>query len=349
MSSEVHHAIAHHYSLLKRSIVATLLILGARIGYAEPAVANWTQITEHADWPPRDSQGAMVFGDRMWILGGWFDSNSPPPRDVWSSSDGKNWKLAVREAPWLHSDFPMAISHEGKMWMMGGWHNGRLPEASASNAVWSSEDGSNWKKETANAAWSPRVGAGIVSFKGKLWILGGTEQYYTGSQQNLKNDVWSSSDGRRWTQVASSTPWAPRAFLQAVVFENKLYIIGGGNYSPFYKAFNDVWSSSDGEHWECVTPNAEWHPRIWFSLLVYRNKMWVLGGWSNRPSQNWGDTWYSNDGKHWEQLQTKDGWIARHAQAAFVFKDAIWIAGGMIWPLTNEVWRLSLPTDWNGG
>ena len=47
--------------------------------------------------------------DRLWILGGWFDSFSAPPRDVWSSADGKTWRQVTREAPWKHSDLPMTL------------------------------------------------------------------------------------------------------------------------------------------------------------------------------------------------------------------------------------------------
>ena len=98
--------------------------------------------------------------------------------------------------------------------------------------------------------------------------------------------------------------------------------------------------SSDGVNWEQVTPKAEWHERIWFSSVVYRDHLWVLGGWSNNPSRNWGDAWYSRDGKQWTELKTKTNWIARHEHSAYVFDDKLWIAGGMIWPLTNEVWSL---------
>ena len=72
----------------------------------------------------------------------------------------------------------MTAVFRDRLWLMGGWFNGRLPDASGSNEVWSSEDGANWKQETKAAGWSPRLGAGIVVFNDKLWILGGNEQYY---------------------------------------------------------------------------------------------------------------------------------------------------------------------------
>jgi len=56
---------------------------------ADPHTFDWVKVTEKAEWQARDSSGEMVFRDQLWILGGWFDSFAAPPRDVWSSADGK--------------------------------------------------------------------------------------------------------------------------------------------------------------------------------------------------------------------------------------------------------------------
>ena len=49
-----------------------------------------------------------------------------------------------------------------------------------------------------------------------------------------------------------------------VVYDRKLWLIGGGItiYHPF-KAYRDVWSSSDGKSWTKVTDQAPWPARIW--------------------------------------------------------------------------------------
>ena len=308
---------------------------------------NWTKVTEHAAWQPRDSQGELVFKNRLWILGGWFDSWQPPPRDVWASTDGKSWELVEPRAPWKHGDLPMTVVFDGKMWLMGGWYNGRLPNHSASNEVWCSTDGTNWLQSTDHAGWSPRIGAGIVKFHDKMWILGGTEQYYSGDDHSLKNDVWSSSDAKTWKLETTNAAWAPRAFHQAVVLNDKIYVMGGGNYQPNYQAWNDVWSSGDGVHWDRVTASAAWNPRLWFSAVAYRDQIWVLGGWSNNPSKNWGDVWYSKDGTEWTELKSDVIWKPRHELSAFVFQNKIWIAGGMTWPLTNDIWTLELSENWS--
>ncbi len=307
---------------------------------------NWVQVTSDAGWQPRDSQGEVVFDDRLWIFGGWFNSFEAPPRDVWSSTDGKAWQQVTPRAPWKHSDLSMSIVFNNKMWFMGGWYNGRLPGHSASNEVWSSSDGKNWEQATDRATWSPRVAAATVVFKDRMWILGGTENYYFGDQSSLKNDVWSSRDGVHWEQATAAAGWTPRAYHQAVVLNDKIYVFGGGNYVPEYHITNDVWCSEDGKHWTEVTPAAPWHARLWFSAVVYRDHMWVLGGWTNNPYRNWGDVWYSRDGRNWKEFRSDVSWKPRHEHSALVFQDKIWIVGGHAQPLSNEIWSLEIPPDW---
>jgi hypothetical protein len=144
----------------------------------------------------------------------------------------------------------------------------------------------------------------------------------------------------------ANAPWSPRAYHAAIVHDGKIWVLGGGNYVPRYHARNDVWSSSDGVHWERVAEHAPWSPRIWFSSVVYRDRMWVLGGWSNNPSKNWDDVWYSRDGKAWTKLRSNVVWKERHEHSTYVLQDKIWVAGGHAQPLSSEVWSIQVPRDW---
>jgi hypothetical protein len=110
----------------------------------------------------------VVYRDRLRLLGEWFDSFSPPPRDVWSSPDGRAWSLITPKAPWKHSDLPMTVAVNDRMWLFGGWYNGRLPGHSASNEVWSSSDGRTWEQAIDHAGVSLRLAAGAVAFTGRL-------------------------------------------------------------------------------------------------------------------------------------------------------------------------------------
>lgn len=327
-------------------VLLAAVFLAASVAISQEQGPDWVCVTQQAPWQPRDSAGEAVHENRLWLLGGWFNSYEAPPRDVWSSTDGKSWTAVTSAAPWKHSDLPMTLAFKDKLWLMGGWYNGRLPGHSASDEVWWSADGANWELATSRPGWSPRLAAGAVVFQEKMWLLGGTENYYFGDETSLKNDVWSSADGQNWKLVTDEAPWSARAYHAAVVHDGKLWVLGGGNYVPQYAATNDVWCSEDGIHWSLVTDHAPWHPRLWFSAVVYRDHIWVLGGWSNQPSRNWGDVWYSRNGRDWKQLESAVIWKARHEHSAYVFQDKIWVAGGHAQPLNNEVWSLQLPPDW---
>ena len=303
---------------------------------------DWVLETEAAAWQPRDSTGEFVYEDQMWILGGWFTPHVPNPKDVWKSSDGINWTCTTDDAPWDHGDLPATFVHDGKMWLMGGRI---LPGTVVSNNVWSSTDGAEWALE-GEADWCPRVSPGFVEFKDRMWVMGGTEDFYQNNDETMKNDVWSTADGKEWRLEVEHAPWSIRAHHEAIVFQDKMWIMGGGHWQPETIPLNDVWCSEDGVNWTQVTENAPWTKRMWFSLVVYRDHMFVLGGW-NRVDGNFGDVWFSKDGANWTEMKSDVIWKTRHEHSAYVFQDKIWIAGGHAAPLNSEVWSLSLPESWS--
>jgi len=305
---------------------------------------NWTLVNPQAPWRARDSQGEFVFDNHLWLLGGWFAAQEPNPRDVWKSPDGQQWICVTPEAPWEYSDLSVALVYKGRMWMMGGR---KLPGKENSNEVWSSPDGAHWTLETKHAGWCPRVGACFAVFKERMWVFGGTEDFYVNTEETNKNDVWSSADGREWKLETPAAAWPKRTNAQAIVFNDKLWLMGGGSWEPETILYNDVWCSEDGVHWTCITPAAPWEPRQWFSLVVYRGCMWILGGWS-RTHGNFGDVWFSREGKNWTELRSEVIWKPRHEHSAVVFQDKIWLYGGYADVLTSEVWTLQLPENWTG-
>lgn len=301
----------------------------------------WQCVTPAAPWQARDSQGECVFDGHLWILGGWFSPHTPGPRDVWKSPDGKHWTCATPQAPWEYGDLPASIVYKDCMWVMGGR---RMPGAANCNEVWSSADGAHWNLETPNAAWCPRVSPSFAVFRDRMWIMAGTENFYEDNDKTLKNDVWSSDNGIDWRLETDNAAWAKRTHAQAVVFDGKLWIMGGGAWHPETIPRNDIWCSEDGVNWDCVTTAAPWSPRLWFSVVVYRDRLWLLGGW-DREAGNFGDVWYSRDGVDWTELKSAQIWSKRHEHSAYVFEDRIWVAGGYGEVLDSQVWSLYLPPD----
>ncbi len=327
--------------------LAAIIILSNIYATAQEKGPDWIKETQKADWPARDSQGELVYKGHMWILGGWDTPKTPNFLDVWKSKDGKKWTRTIEHAPWVQSDLSASLVFDNKMWMMGGR---KLPGTECSNKVWSSTDGSNWTLVTPNAGWSPRLAPGFAVFKGRMWVLGGNSDFYHNNDTTLFNDVWSSADGKEWKLELANAPWSKRAHGQVIVYDNKLWIMGGGQCAPKVIPTNDVWCSEDGKKWTKVTASAEWGPRLWFSAVVYRGLMWVIGGMGMSDQKyNFGDVWYSKDGKHWTELKSEVIWPPVHEHSAMVFKDKIWIAGGAAVPsfqLSSEVWSLKIPKEW---
>lgn len=308
----------------------------------------WTLLGQ-ALWQGRDSAGEATLNGRKWIMGGWVSSFEPALRDVWSSTDGYTWRRDLIQAPWTHSDLPMSIAFNGRLWMMGGYDQGRLPGATASSQVWSSPDGIDWTAH-ADAPWSARLGSAVVIHQEKMWIIGGLERYFDGSDESLRNDVWTSTDGEDWTLVLRNAPWSPRAFHNAVSLNGRIYVFGGGNYVPSFAQSNDVWSSADGASWRRETALAEWPPRIWASATVHAGRMWLLGGYSRGDGKdpetvaNLNDVWTSTDGARWTLMQSPEIWSPRHEMSVWVSNNRIYLGAGYDGnKLQNDVWSLSLP------
>jgi len=188
----------------RRCGVLGLILIGVVAATSEARQGpDWVCVNEKADWQARDSQGEFVYDDHLWVLGGWYTPKTPNPRDVWKSPDGKQWTCTAEVAPWEHSDLSVSLVFKNKMWFMGGR---KLPGAENSNKVWSSTDGAKWTLETGDPGWCARVAPSFAVFRDRMWVLGGTENFYDHSDAMIKNDVWSSGDGRSGGWRPSTPP-----------------------------------------------------------------------------------------------------------------------------------------------
>ncbi len=291
------------------------------------AMPDWKQVLKPAPFPARDSAGELVFKDQMWLLGGYLPKVSG---DIWSSPNGLDWQQ-TGTLPSEHGiNIPANFVFREKMWV-----------ADNMGVLFASSDGKTW--ETINAAppWAGRYAVGHAVFKNRMWVFGGYD-----NKGKLFNDVWSSADGVEWKLETASAPWSPRQlFGNVVVKDDKLWIVGGGltKYEPF-RAYRDVWNSEDGVNWKQVAQTAPWPARIWSSCVVYRDRIFLLGGFRAQPKwENLGDVWYSSDGEKWHQLETETSWSPRHEHSPYVFDDKLWVVAGNSWPLQNDVWSLEIP------
>lgn len=303
------------------------------------------------------------------ILSSAASENSASPRKVSLAAavaTDYHWVLAIPpgKGNWPRWNMPV-VGFGDKLWAV-----------QESKHVWSSADGIDWHRFESNAGWGERYLAAVAFFDGRLWVLGGRN----GPVRNadFRNDVWYSTNGTDWTLATANAGWSPRAGHTALVFHNKLWVIGGGGR----RGANDVWFTSDGVVWTQATPSIPWSPLFSGGIFVFAGRIWVIGFhngddvWSSADGATWtmatahagwgsdfyktaqvfdgwiwvtggaddkgdfrNDVWASRDGVHWEQVTTHASWSPRATNYSAVFQNKLWIFGGK--NARDDVWYLT--------
>jgi hypothetical protein len=151
-------------------------------------------------------------------------------------------------------------------------------------------------------------------------------------------------------------------------------MLGGYDGKQYH---NDVWSSSDGVQWTRVTQHAAWSARTVPSVVVFKNRMWLLGGGvidgDREPNPNAErEVWSSANGVQWTRHRDRsssmiggtpvefDGhlWIiganrrGTFDPGTFVTDDMeTWTAGTAPWPARGgaAVWVMNNQLFMTGG
>lgn len=299
---------------------------------------KWQSVTNSGPFSIRDGAGAYAFNDSMYLVGGWnpTDPNNYPlvtNNEVWRSHDGANWSL-ISTGPWEPRHTFGHLVYNNKMWILGGdelqyhWQKD----------VWNSSDGVNWTLLSDTVPWGERMTHLSCVYDNKMWVMGGQKIVgWSNVKDTAYNDVWSSTDGINWTQVTQHAGWSPRAQVQGeVVFDNKMWVLGGGTYNGVRKFYNDVWNTTDGINWNLVTANAPWAPRQYHEVAVFDSAIWVMDGY-DAVNGNRNDVWYSYNGIDWHNLRGTP-WPPRHAASVFNHDESLWMVAGNLW---NDAWRLN--------
>ena len=267
--------------------------------------------------------------------------------------DGQKWTRLLASNAGAQNRFSPrdeagVVSHAGRLWVGFGSASGQ-----DLNDLWSSADGTSWTRETANASAQggpgPRNNLEMVSFAGKLWVVGG---YHKASPtqkptQIFLNEVWSYDTSKK-TWVRRIAPWQGREEHTLVVHAGRMYVVGGRSVVddsvPYnYIRFSDVWSTGDGVNWRLETQDAGFLPMMEHATVSFEGALRLFGGFLNTYNYQW----RSADGANWSvplelggpgynfgnkpiASAAKDAMpdIVRYDSVGLVFQNRVWSLGG---------------------
>ncbi len=308
-------------------------------------IISWTQATANAGWIARSEHTSVINRDKIWVIGAvqrhlYATKQNEEPKwysDAWHSDNGIDWtnNAGSSRSSLIYSAGHTSVTHnsgsfQNRILVMGGKNSdGEVTNMMQRTSQPIATEG-GWKE--IGKQFTARYAHTSVVFGGKSWILGG----WNGSE-NL-NDVWNTEiqgSNLNWSEVTTSNIWSARSEHSSVVFDGKIWVLGGktddGNE-------NDVYYSSNGSDWNTATTNAAWSARSKHSSVEFDNKIWVLGGDDGNKKN---DVWYSSNGADWSEVATSSIWDARSDHTSIVFNDKIWVLGGKTDDGNkNDVWFL---------
>ena len=311
----------------------------------------WTRTTAAAPFGPRDGAGGIVYGGKMWLIGGWNGDRFPLTcaNDVWSSEDGAAWTQVKPNtfldaatfdstADWEGRHFAGYHAFGGKMWIVGG----DPVQGYYQSDVWSSVDGVHWTRTDVHTT-TPRVDAYGAPYPASEW------------------------------RPVEEAQFGLRSLPITAVFRNSLFVMGGQLVEGIVdrdwpgrpgRGFNDVWTSSNGATFTNVpTTGPMWSPRGFVSEAVeHDGRMWVVGGGLHEdpaaglPERVYhNDVWHSSDARTWEQAPDEAPFVPRIWHNVKEYDGRIWVingydggplGGGRIADNHADVWYSSDGSNW---
>lgn len=216
----------------------------------------------------RDGSKSMQVGNHFYSLGGWTAVPEESYNDIYrSKGDLSTWKK-LPNAPW-HGRHTFGIAKiTSILYIFGGDYLHNVFD------VWLSPDGIIWKRIATNKAFlGKNISGSVVSFHGKIWVIGGG--YYDHFDPSIRwtNHIYSSPNGKNWTRQPDA-PWAGRQYTDVCVWDNKLWMVGGNNGTNLA----DIWYMEKDGTWVQFEVPAEYVGRHATAVGVYRNKLVITCG-----------------------------------------------------------------------
>ena len=167
-----------------------------------------------------------------------------------------------------------------------------------------------------------------------------------GEMLALNNGAWVSKDGKNWTRTTLPDSGLNSAYQKFVQFDGAVYALGSmsGNYQNFTISTR-IMLTRDGRTWETLAKQSNLPKRVFYSTIVFKNKIWLIGGYDGKDYFN--DVWNSDDGVKWQRVVEKAMWSPRQSATLVHFKNRVWLFGGGVIDGEKEINPSSQKEVWS--
>lgn len=220
------------------------------------------------------------------------------------------WQQLAEHADFPESyDYPVHVADDGRF------------IALHPRGTWASRDGAHWTRTELPFSGMNSAYLNYVQHQGATYALGtlqGNYQAFT-----ITPRIQRTRDYAHWEQLGDAPSLPKVVFAAAASFDGAIWLLGGFDGQ---RAVNAVWRSTDGLSWTQVTEHAPWSPRASAKAVVFRKRLFVLGGGEiDGPGSN--DAWSSADGKTWVRECAEIAEESPVGYTPIVFDDRLWLVG----------------------
>lgn len=233
----------------------------------------WTKNRKPPKFNNSNKFKAIVFRNKLFVMGEFIDDRNRNVDQVYSSEDGIDWVLENDDFPIISNDFHV-VEFQNKLWIINMGYS--------SVKIWSSNDGINWSfiKETMEI--DPRIQKpSFVVYNNKIWMIGGTAY---GNDKRIYN----SKTGSDWNLVTENPEYPPRWQQSVTIHCGKMWIMGGVQLDPpiNFGVLTDLWYSEDGKEWIKITDQTLFRRNRYSQFLSFNNMLFIIGGKDYDDSSN---------------------------------------------------------------
>lgn len=221
---------------------------------------------------------------------------------IWKSTDAREWQL-IQNNPSFGAFCESFYTFNDKLWCYsGGQHH---------NGFWSSTDGISWIKEGPAIAFN-RSEMVFYTANNKLFMAAGCENCKE-ENYDLKNDIWSTTDGITWIKELEHALFPPLANANIIWFKGTWVLTGGYTENGLH---DKSLVSDDGIHWRTLGNDVFGvGPHGQHEIINFKDELYLYPDVSAySPSGpllgiTQGVIWKSSDGASWRiPLKTDFQW-----------------------------------------